>query len=153
LVLRWAMGNSNSQDSSRPGLGGSHHLPHYSLLCASPWEPHSNDILSPDSQMGVLKLPRLGLPQLWGPITLCVNLRLKWGLKQSCSTCQELSNGMSHAICTQGTQVDSRFLVIRSQTAILTPDPPFGHTLCFICPNGLYKLILDIYVPRAFPMI
>jgi hypothetical protein len=28
--------NTNSQDSTQPGLGGSHHLPPYSILCAWP---------------------------------------------------------------------------------------------------------------------
>jgi hypothetical protein len=39
-------------------------------------------------------------PQLWGPITLFVDLQLKWGLKQSYSPYQELSNNMLHATCT-----------------------------------------------------
>jgi hypothetical protein len=30
--------------------------------------------LSRDSQMGVLKFPKLGLLRLWGPITLCAEL-------------------------------------------------------------------------------
>jgi hypothetical protein len=30
-----------------------------------------------DFRMGVLKFSKLGLPRLWGPITLCANLRLK----------------------------------------------------------------------------
>jgi len=29
--------NMNSQDSPQPGLGGSHHLPPYSIFCAWPW--------------------------------------------------------------------------------------------------------------------
>jgi hypothetical protein len=32
----------------------------------------------------------------------------------------------------------------------LTPDPSFGHTLCFKCPNGSWKPILDIYIPKDF---
>jgi hypothetical protein len=32
----WA--NTDSQDSPRPGLGGSHHLPPYNILCAWPWD-------------------------------------------------------------------------------------------------------------------
>jgi len=69
--------NSDSQDSPQPGLRGSHHLPLYSILCAFPRGPHPNGFLSWDSQVGVPKLPKLGLSQLWGLITLCVNLRLK----------------------------------------------------------------------------
>jgi hypothetical protein len=57
---------------------------------------------------------------------------------------------MSHVICTHGNWVDSRFLVVGSQIANLTPDPSFGHNLCFKCPNGRCKPILDIYVPRSF---
>jgi hypothetical protein len=32
----------------------------------------------------------------------------------------------------------------------LTPDLSFGHNLCFRCPNGSCKPILDIYVLIAF---
>jgi hypothetical protein len=45
--------------------------------------------------------------QSWGPITLCANFQLRWGLKQSCSPHWELSNSMWHAICTQGNWDDS----------------------------------------------
>jgi hypothetical protein len=69
--------NTNSQNSLRPKLGGSHHLPPYNILCAWPWDQHPNVILSWDSQMGVPKFPKLGLLQLWGPITLCANLQLR----------------------------------------------------------------------------
>ncbi len=54
-----------------PDFGGSHHLPPYNILCAQPWDRHPNVILSQDSQMDVLKFPKLGFLQLWGPITLC----------------------------------------------------------------------------------
>ncbi len=94
--------NTNSQDSPRPGLGGSHHLPPYNILCAWPWHQHPNVILSKDSQMGVLKFPKLGFPRLWGAITLREKLWLIWGLKQNCSPYQELSKEMWHATCAQG---------------------------------------------------
>jgi len=149
-VLRWTTNNTYTQDSPQPELRGSHHLPLYSLLCTSPWDPHPNGFLSRDSQVGVLKSPRLGLSRLWGAITLCVDLVLRWGLKQSCSPHQELSNCMLHAICTHTNWVDSRLLVVGSQTANSTSGPSFGHTLCFKCPNGRCETILDIYVPRAF---
>jgi hypothetical protein len=41
--------NTNSQDSPRPGLGGGHHFPPYSILCAWPRGQHPNVILSRDS--------------------------------------------------------------------------------------------------------
>ncbi len=118
-------GNTDTLDSPRPGLGGSHHLPPYNILCASPWGPHPNDFLSRDSQVGVPKLPKLGVPQLWKPITLRANLRLRCGLKQNCSFCQKLSNSMWHVTCTQGNQGDSWLLVVGSQTSNLS-QPHFG---------------------------
>jgi hypothetical protein len=142
--------NLDSQDSPRIGLGGSHHLPPYSILCTSPQGPHPNGFLSRDSQMGVSNLPKLSLPRLQGPITLCTDLQSGWGLKQSCSFHQELSNIMSHVTYIQGNRVDSQLLVVGSQTINLTPDLSFGHNLCFRCPNGSWKPILDIYVSIAF---
>ncbi len=40
--------------------------------------------------------------------------------------------------------------MVKSQIDNLTPDPSFGHNLCFNYPNESWKPILDIYVPRAF---
>jgi hypothetical protein len=60
-----------------PDLGEATTFPPYNILCASPQGPHPNGILSQDSQVEVLKLPKLGLPQLWSPITLCVNVQLR----------------------------------------------------------------------------
>jgi len=40
--------------------------------------------------------------------------------------------------------------MVGSQTANLTPDPSFGHNLCFKCPNGSCEPILDIYVSISF---
>jgi len=42
----------------------------YSILYGWPRDQHPNNILSQDSQVGVPKFPKLGLPQLWGPIIL-----------------------------------------------------------------------------------
>jgi hypothetical protein len=97
-----------------------------------------------------LKFPNSALPRLWGPITFSTDLRLIWGLKQSCSCHWELSNCMWHATYMQGNQVDSRLLLVGSQNANLTPGLPFDQYLCFKCPNGACKPISDIYVPRAF---
>jgi hypothetical protein len=35
---------------------------------------------------------------------------------------------------------------------LLTPGPSFGHNLCFRCPNGSCKPILDMYVLRSFQL-
>jgi len=134
----------DSLDSSRSGLGGSHHFPPYSIFCVTPREPHPNGTFSRDSQGGVPKLSRVGLPELWEFISLGFDLWLEWGLHQSCSSPQELFNALSHSFCRRWEKVDSRVLVIESQTATLTPGPSFAHNLGCRCPNGSYKAILDI---------
>jgi hypothetical protein len=100
--------------------------------------------------MGAPKFLKLRFLQLWGPITMCANLLLQWGLKQSYSSCQELFNGMSHVTYTQGNWVDYWPLVGRTQIANLIFDLSFSHNLCFRCPNGSCELILDIYVSITF---
>ncbi len=133
LVLGQPRATLDSQDSPRPELGGSHHLPPYSIL-------HGTYIqmvfLSRDSQGGV--------------ITLCSDLRLGWGLNQTCSSCRKLSNGVSHFTCTHQGRVDSRLLVVGSQTASLIHDLYFCHNLCFRCSNGSCKPIFDIYISLDF---
>jgi hypothetical protein len=59
--------------------------------------------------------------QLWGHITLCADLRLRWGLKQSYNPHQWIYNGMLHTTYTQGNWGDSRLLVVGSQIVNLTP--------------------------------
>jgi hypothetical protein len=103
----------DSQDSSRLGLWGSRHLPPYSIFYTNPHEWHPNGFSSQDSQMGISKSPRLGVSQLCGTITSGADLRSGRGLNQSCSPRQELSNGVSHATCTQG----NHFFVVGSQIA------------------------------------
>jgi len=61
-------GHFDTQDSPRPGLGGSHHLPPYSILCNAPRRLHPNGSFSRDSQVGVPKLSR-NCPS-WSPGTL-----------------------------------------------------------------------------------
>jgi hypothetical protein len=110
--------------------------------------------LSRDSRAGVPKSRPMGLPGLWSPITLRADLGSKCGLKQSCSSCRELFNGMSHVVCSQVFRVDSRLLVVGSQNwqtpGSSTPGPSFGHNLCFRYPNEQWEPILDIYASRAF---
>jgi hypothetical protein len=118
-VLGQATGNSRLTRLTMAQTWGSHHLPQYSILCAFPRHPHPNGFLFWDTQGGVPKLLRFGLLQLCGNITLCSDLGSRWGLKQSCSSCQELFNGVSHSTCTHRGQVDSRLSVVRSQIAIL----------------------------------
>ncbi len=149
-VLGWATGNTDSLDSPQPGLGGSHHLPPYSILYITPPHLHPNGTFSRDSQSGVPKLSRFGLPGLWAFITSRLDLRSGRDLKQICSSPQGLSNSVSHFTCTHRDQVDSRLLVVESQIVSLTPGLSFNHNLCYICPNGSCEAILDIYTSIPF---
>jgi len=140
----------DSLDSPRPELGGSHHLPPHSILFIAPWHPHPNGFYSRDSQGGVPKLSKFGLPGLWELITPGSDLGLGWGLKQTCNSPQELSNGVSHSICTHQDRVDSRLFVVGSQTVSLTPGLSFAYNLCYRCPNASCEAIFDIYTSRPF---
>jgi hypothetical protein len=69
---------------------------------------------------------------------------------KTCSSPQELSNGVLHLTCMHRGRVDSRLLMVRSQTANLTPDLSFNHNLCCRCPNGPCEAIFDIYTSLTF---
>ncbi len=132
-MLGQATGNTDTQDSPRPGLGGSHHLPTYSIFCGWPRSLHPNGF----SLLG-LSLPKLhqrGLPRLWSPIILRIELRSRCGLKQSCSSHRKLFNGMWHVLYIQVNRVNTRLFLVGSQIGSLTPGPSFGHNLCFKCLN------------------
>jgi len=77
---------------------GSHHFPPCSIFCTSPRGPHPNGFSLPGLPSGSPEIAPLRLPRLWSPITLWANLRLTCGLQQSCSSCRELSKGMSHVV-------------------------------------------------------
>jgi hypothetical protein len=125
-------------------IGESHHLPPYSIFVLGHGAYTQMSFCPGTPKLGVRKFPKLGLLQLWRLITLCVNLQLKWGLKQSCSLCWELSNNMWHATCKQINQGDSWLLVVGNQIGSLTLDSSFGHKLCSKYPNGSCELVLDI---------
>ncbi len=137
-------GHFDTQDSPRPRLRGSHHLPPYSILCNSPPTLHPNGFFSRDSQVGVPKLSRVGVPGLWTLIAPRPKLGSGRGLNQSCSSRQELFNAMLHSLRQRWEEVDSRLLVVKSQTGSLTPDPSFAHNLSYRCPNGPCEAILGI---------
>jgi len=149
-VLGQATGNTDSLDSPRPGFGGSHHFPPYSILYVTLSHLHPNGFYSWDSQGRVPKLSWLRLPGLWELITPDLDLGLGWGLKQTCSSPKELSNGVSHSICKHWDRVDSRLFVVGSQIDNLTPGLSFDHNLCCRCPNGSCEAIFDIYTSRPF---
>ncbi len=140
--------NLDSHDTPRPGLGGSHHLPPYRILCSSMRRLHPNGSFSRDSQGGVPKLSRFGLSGLWAFITSRLELRSGQALNQTCSSRLELSNTVSHSCCRRREDVDSRLFVVGSQTANLTPGPSFAHNLGCRCPNGQCEASLNIYTSR-----
>ncbi len=104
----------------------------------------------PGLPSGSFEIPIAQTLATLGPIILCVHLRLRWGLEQSCNFHRKLSNDMSHTTYMQGNRGDFGLLVVGSQITNLIPDLSFGHNLCLKCPNGSCKPILDIYVPRNF---
>jgi hypothetical protein len=77
----------NSQDLPQLGLGGSDHLPPYSILYAWPRGLHPNVILSHDSQIGGLEILEIGsLATLEAHNSLCrppVEVRSKAKLEPS----------------------------------------------------------------------
>jgi hypothetical protein len=148
--LGQATGDLDSLDSPRPGLGGNHHLPPYSILCSSTQRLHPNGSFSRDSQSGVPKLSRFGLSGLWASITSRPELGSGWDLNQSCNSRRELSNAVLHSCYKRREEVDCQLLVVGSQTASLTPGPSFAHKLGYRCPNGSCEAILDIYTSRPF---
>ncbi len=106
-----------------------------------------SSLLDPLEGLGMLNCEKLELGAI---ITSRPNLRSGRGLNQSCSSPRELSNSMSHYPIGRRDRVDSRLLVVGSQTASLTPGPSFAHNLGCGCPNDSYEVILDIYSLRPF---
>ncbi len=101
------------------------HLPPYSILYNFPSRLHPNDSFSQDSQGGVPKLSRVGVPGLWELISPDFNIQLERGLNQSCSSPWELFNAMLHCFCRRQEEVEYQLLVVGSQIANLTLSPFF----------------------------
>ncbi len=91
-----------------------------------------------------------GVPGLWELITPDCRVGSRRGLNQSCSLRWALSNDVSHSQIGCREEVDSRLLVVGSQTASLTPGPSFAHNLGCRCLNGKCEAIFDIYASRPF---
>jgi hypothetical protein len=90
----------------------------YTLCLATGPAPKCHFVLGLTN--GSPEIPTIRTTRSWGPITLRVDLRLKWGTKKNCNPPWELSNNMLHTTCTQGNWGDSQLLVIGSQTVNLT---------------------------------
>jgi hypothetical protein len=91
-----------------------------------------------------------GVSGLWELITPNCGVWSRRGLNQTCSPRRDLSNDISHSWFGGREEVDSRLLVVRSQTASLTPGPSFAHNLGYRCPNGQCEAIFYIYASRPF---
>jgi len=107
-------------------------------------------LLSWDSQSGIPKLSRFELSRLWDFIAPRPDLRSEQGLNQCCSLLRDLSNAMLHSWSAHQESIDSRLLMVESQTVSLTPDPSFAHNLGCKCPNDQCEAILYIYTSRPF---
>ncbi len=107
LVLGRGMGNTDTLNSPWPGLEGSHHFPFYSIVMVSHEGYIQMAFLPQDSQVGVPKSRQLGFSQLWSLIPLRPDLESRCGLKQNCSSHQELFNIMWYALYSQVNWVDS----------------------------------------------
>ncbi|CAN5968364.1 unnamed protein product [Sphagnum jensenii] len=70
-----------------------------------------------------------GVPGLWELITPDCEIGSQRGLNQTYSPRGDLSNDLSHSQFGPREEVDSRLLVVGSQTASLTPGPSFAHNL------------------------
>ncbi len=90
------------------------------------------------------------VPGLWKLISPDFQVRLERGLNQCCSSPRELFNAMSRTVIGYREEVDSRLLVVGSQTANLTPGLYFSHNLDYRCPNGQCEASLDICTSRPF---
>ncbi len=144
-------GHLDTQDSPRPGLGSK--PPPYSLIVYSVTLRGTcarMSLFPGTPKVGVPKLSQIQVLRLWDFIAPRPDLRSGRGLNQSCNPPRELSNTMLHSRSARREQVDSRLLVVGSQTASLTPGPSFAHNMGCRCLNDQYEAIFDIYVSRPF---
>jgi hypothetical protein len=152
-VLGQATGTLDHETHHGPDLGEATTFPPYSILCATfrdyiqmalfPGTPKLESRNCPETVPG-------GVPGLWEVITPDCKVWSRWGLNQTCSPRRHLSKDVSHSQFGGREEVDSRLLVVRSQTASLTPGPSFAHNLGDRCPSGQCEAIFDIYASRSF---
>jgi len=82
-VLGQATGNTDTLDSPRPGLGGSHHLPPYSILCGWPRSLHPNGFSLPGFPSGSPEIVPNGTLANLEPHNLVSRPRIKmWSEKK-----------------------------------------------------------------------
>jgi hypothetical protein len=152
-MLGQATGTSDHKTHHGPDLGDATTIPHI-IYFATFHRTYIQVALFPRTpkleSRNPTKCPGFGLPGLWEVIAPRFDLRLQQGFNRSCSPCRDLSNDVLHSRIRHRERVDSRLLVVASQTASLTPGPSFAHNLGYKCPNGECEGIFDIYVLRPF---
>jgi hypothetical protein len=152
-VLGQAMGTLDHETHHGLDSGVCHHHTPYSILCDTPRHPRPNVTFSRDSRVGVPKLsrncPGWSLGTLGAHNSWLRNL-IMTGVNQTCSPHRDISNDVSHSQFEGREEVDSRLLVVGSQTASLTPGPSFAHNLGWRCPNDQWEAIFYIYASRSF---
>jgi hypothetical protein len=146
-------GHFDTQDSPRPGFEEATTFPHivfsatlrggYIQMALFPRTPKLEFRNCPE-------IVPVQVPGLWELITPDCIVWSQQGLNQSCSPRRDLSNAVSHSRFGGRDEVDSRLLMVGSQTASLTPGPSFAHNLGCRCPNDQCEAIFDIYASRPF---
>jgi hypothetical protein len=142
-VLGQATGILDHETHHDPDSGEVTTFPHILFFV-----PHFGDYIQMALFPGTPKLESRNCPEivpgLWTLVTPDCRVWLWRGLNQSCSPRRDLFNAMSHSQFGGREEVDSRLLVVGSQTASLTPGPSFAHNLGDRCPNGQCEAIFDI---------
>jgi hypothetical protein len=152
-VLGQATGTLDHKTHHGPDLGEATTFPHivfsttlhrdYIQMALFPGTPKLESRNCPEIVL-------VGVPGLWELITPDYRVWSQRGLNQSYSPCRDLSNAMLRFQLGGPEEIDSRLLVVGSQTASLTPGPSFAHNLGCRCPNDQFQGILDIYISRHF---
>jgi hypothetical protein len=152
-MLGQATGTLDHKTHHGPDSGEATTFPHIVFFA-----PHFGDYMQMALFLGTPKLesrncPEIvpsGVPGLWALITPDSQVGSQRGLNRTCSPRQDFSNAMLHSPFAGWEDVDSRLLLVRSQTGNLTPGPSFAHNLGDKCPNGQCEAIFDIYASRPF---
>ncbi len=126
----------DSQDSPRPGLGESHHLPPYSILCGFLRHLHSNGFLSRpglDSRdfAKALFAQTSDRHEVWSKLVALLE-----GFPTVCRT----------LLADPGVGLIPDFYWSGVKPLVWLPTLLFCHNLCCGCPNGPCEPIFDIYI-------
>jgi hypothetical protein len=146
-VFGQAMGTLTHKTHHSPDSGEATTFSHIVFFAA-----HGGGYIQMAHFVGTPKIVSVGVQELWELITPGCRVQSQQGLNQSCSPSRDLSNTMLHFQFGCQEKVDSRLLVVGSQTASSTPNPSFAHNLGCRCPNDQCEAIFDIYASRPFPM-